>query len=117
MNITGQPIREKPQKLTPKEIADGKEYMGYVKQLPCCICGRAGPSDAHHPICGRYGTRKAPDRDTVPLCKHHHQWGPEAIHNGKETWVSKHGPDTDYIEPTRKRVERLIENSALGEWF
>lgn len=117
MNLTSQPIHEKPRKLTPREIAEGKEYIGYVKRLPCCICGASPPSDAHHPISGRYGTRKAPDASVIPLCKAHHQWGPEAIHNGKSGWEARHGPDTDYIEQTRKRVDRMKEDEILGGCF
>jgi len=72
-------------------------WMGRVKQLPCAICRKPGPSDAHHCFHGRYGTNKAPDRATIPLCKAHHQDGPEAIHNGKATWAEKHGPDYSYL--------------------
>jgi len=79
-------------------------YMRAVKGLPCCICGHPPPSDAHHPICGRYGTRKASDWDVIPLCKAHHQDGPDAIHNNKALWASRHGPDTDYIAPTKARL-------------
>lgn len=75
----------------------GREHMGRVKALPCVICGRPGPSDAHHVICGRYGTRKAPDTHVIPLCKAHHQYGPDAIHNGKASWVAKYGQDTEYL--------------------
>lgn len=81
-----------------------RAYMLMVKQLPCCICGAPPPSDAHHAICGRYSTAKSSDWDTLPLCKRHHQDGSEAIHAGKESWVAKHGPDTDYIPATRAAV-------------
>lgn len=79
-------------------------YMGEVKRLPCCICGAPPPSDAHHCFHGRYGGRKSSDFDVVPLCKRHHQDGPEAIHNAKERWAAKHGPDYGYIEQTRRMV-------------
>ena len=117
------PLRRTPFKSTPKPMkrvsdkrrrhwqsAEGKaefDYMKAVKSLPCCICGRAGPSDAHHCIHDRYGSAKRSGFDTIPLCKSHHQDGPEAIHNGKETWREKHGPDYDYIEPTQKLVASM----------
>ena len=85
------------------------EYIGLVKQLPCAVCGAAGPSDAHHVFHGRYGTRRASDFDVIPLCKRHHQDGPEAIHNIKETWAARHGPDYSYIEQTRKLVGDLFD--------
>ncbi|WP_407473486.1 Ref family recombination enhancement nuclease [Sulfitobacter sp. PM12] len=91
------PLGLKVPKLSAAEIREGKEWMRRVKELPCCICYKHGPSDAHHVIHGRYGTRKAPDKDTIPLCKEHHQDGPEAIHNGKATWMEKHGPDYSYL--------------------
>lgn len=76
---------------------DAAEHMRRVKAMPCVICGKHGPSDAHHVICDRYGTRKASDLDVIPLCKSHHQNGPDAIHNGKASWVAKHGPDHAYL--------------------
>ena len=91
-----------------KDGQAGLAYMGAVKQLPCCICGAPPPSDAHHTICGRYGSRKTSDFDTIPLCKEHHQDGPDAIHNGKSSWVEKYGPDTNYIESTKRLVEKLL---------
>jgi hypothetical protein len=46
---------------------------------------------------GRYGNRKAADTEVIPLCKAHHQDGPDAIHNGKLSWVAKYGPDYSYL--------------------
>lgn len=90
---------------------EGKAAMAYmraVKSLPCCVCGAPGPSDAHHPIHDRYGTRKASDFDVVPLCKIHHQDGPNAIHNGKQSWREQHGPDHGFIDQTRKAVDGTV---------
>lgn len=81
-------------------------YMGEVKKLPCAVCGAPGPSDAHHCFHNRYGSRKSSDYDVIPLCKRHHTDGPEAIHNGKETWRQKHGSDYDYIAATREAIAR-----------
>jgi len=91
-NLTGLPPRQKPQKPPP---AGG--HMAWVKTLPCCVCGRAGPSDAHHVIHDRYGTRRASDWEVVPLCREHHLGGTSAIHTGKETWREHHGPDWSYL--------------------
>ena len=107
MNLTGKgPLglkQPKPERGTPKARA----YMARVKALPCVICHRPGPSDAHHIICDRYGTNKASDFDVIPLCKAHHQDGPEAIHNGKESWVKKHGPDYAYLEVVKEWLASL----------
>ena len=102
VNLTGKgPLglkQPKPERGTTKARA----YMARVKALPCVICHRPGPSDAHHIICDRYGTNKASDFDVISLCKAHHQDGPEAIHNGKESWVKKHGPDHAYLEVVKE---------------
>jgi len=104
----GKPIRKFSAKRKARRASqEGQQalaYMQAVKQLPCAVCGAAPPSDAHHVICDRYGTAKASDWDTVPLCKAHHQDGPEAIHNGKASWRAKHGPDYGYIESTASLV-------------
>jgi len=120
----GKPLRRtpftsktKPMKKVSKAKADyrasdegkaARKYVGMVKQLPCAVCGAPGPSDAHHVIHDRYGSRKSSDFDVVPLCKLHHQDGPDAIHNGKESWREKYGPDHGLIEQTRKRVGEMI---------
>ena len=84
-----------------QEGQDALAYMGKVKGLPCVICGAAPPSEAHHCFHGRYGARKSSDYDTIPLCPEHHRTGPEAVHNAKEAWAAKHGPDYSYIPRVR----------------
>ena len=79
--------------------------MARVKMLPCVICGAAPPSDAHHIICDRYGTTKSSDFETIPLCKRHHQVGPDAIHNGKASWVEKYGPDHSYLDMVKAQLD------------
>ena len=87
-----------------KDGQAGLAYMMAVKALPCAICGAPPPSDAHHCIHDRHGTSKASDFDTIPLCKAHHQIGPDAIHNGKETWREKYGADHSYITATKRAI-------------
>lgn len=79
-------------------------YMEGIKGERCVICDAHPPSDAHHCCHDRYGSKKESGFDTIPLCKAHHQDGPEAIHNGKETWRRKHGPDHSYIKQTRETL-------------
>tara|TARA_R110002012_G_C11579444_1_gene605231 strand:- start:145 stop:534 length:390 start_codon:yes stop_codon:yes gene_type:complete len=102
-----------PQPKEEKKIPDNK-YLNFVKQLPCCICDAWGepygqaPSDAHHPIHGRYSGSKGPDHTALPFCKAHHQtgeYGKLAIHRGKETFEKKYGKDTDFIEVTQDKVK------------
>lgn len=110
MNLTGRPIYTKRGK--PKRDSLSQIYMQTVKHLPCVCCG-VSPCDAHHQHHDRFGTDKASDWDVIPLCKAHHQDGPEAIHNGKETWREKWGADHSYIPQVRMMVERLTEP---GTW-
>ena len=77
--------------------AKARAHLARVKQLPCVICCSPGPSDAHHVFCGRFGSTKASDFEVIPLCKAHHQDGPDAIHNGKASWVEKYGEDHKYL--------------------
>ena len=44
------PLGQKAPKLSPAEIREGKEWMRRVKELPCAICRKSGPSDVHHVI-------------------------------------------------------------------
>jgi hypothetical protein len=74
-----------------------RDHIFRVKQLPCVICNKHGPSDAHHVICGRYGSAKASDMEVIPLCRNCHTEGPDAIHNGKASWVEKYGEDYIYL--------------------
>ena len=85
----------------------GKEHMALVAQMRCVICG-ARPVEVHHVICGRYSTRRAENTATIPLCPPHHRIGPDAIHNGKASWVARYGKDTDYLPAVRMEAARLL---------
>lgn len=96
--------RKKAAHRASKAGQDGLAYMRTVKCLPCAVCGSPPPSDAHHVICGRYGSKRASDFDVIPLCKAHHQNGPDAIHRSKRRWIELFGLDTDYLDRTRRLV-------------
>lgn len=92
------PRRSAPIKSRPKSRSAAKRtHIEAVKRMPCAVCGAPGPSDAHHAICDRYSQRRAPDTFCVPLCKDHHQNGPEAIHQDKTAWVRRWGPDWAFL--------------------
>lgn len=91
------------------------DHLARVRSLPCIICAEWGtrqttPTEAHHVICGRYGTRKVPDRMTLPLCREHHRESDDprklAIHQGKATWAATYGPDYDWLP----RVLDMLES-------
>ena len=50
--------------------------LAAIRQLPCCECGRAAPSQAAHSNFGEHGKGrgiKADDKYTIPLCHNHHR--------------------------------------------
>ncbi|QKW57016.1 hypothetical protein [Stenotrophomonas sp. NA06056] len=53
--------------------------MDAVKLLPCSVCRRPGPSDAHHINQGQHFT-------TVALCKDCHQGSKSGWHGEKIMW-------------------------------
>jgi len=61
-----------------------KEYLAWVREQPCCVCGRPA-DDAHHLIgvghMGGVGT-KAPDSMAMPVCRAHH----DEIHRDPNLW-------------------------------
>jgi hypothetical protein len=100
-NLAGLP----PLGLKPPKPKPNREHIAKVKALPCVICHAPPPSDAHHCIHDRYGTQRVADECTIPLCKAHHQQGPDAIHNGKESWRAKYGADHEYLPVVRDIIE------------
>ena len=110
------PLGQKGERLHEAKRPDGKDpaYLAAIHKLSCCICSAWGiaqqtPTQAHHTICGRYGQRKTPDRQAIPLCRAHHitgEGGLIAIHQSKSAWVSEYGNDVDYIAITQDLVDR-----------
>lgn len=64
-------------------------YLKWLRARPCCVCGRAPPSEAMHirmtclaidkPITGM--GRKPDDKYALPGCAWDHREGPESQHN------------------------------------
>lgn len=57
-----------------------KAHIERVKSLPCSLCGRSAPSDAHHLLEGRIQGRRSAHFCTIPLCKDCHQGERNGIH-------------------------------------
>lgn len=94
----------------------GLYYMGLVRQLPCIICYEWGmiqksKTEAHHPIHGRFATRKEDDLTVIPLCQGHHVQGFDKtkveLHAHPSKWKRIYGPDHQFIERTQDAIERL----------
>ena len=106
-NLAGlPPLGLKAPKLARGTVA-GRLHMARVAALRCVVCGHPGPSEVHHVICGRYGQRKAPDDQTIPLCFACHR-GPQGIHANKAAWVELNGPDTDFLP--------VVADMLAGTW-
>lgn len=108
------PLGLKGEQPKAKKRPDGKDpaYIKAIHDLPCCICDAWGfvqqsSTQAHHTIFGRYGQRKTPDRQAIPLCWHHHQ-GPDGVHTRREWWEESFGPDTDWIAGTQDMLAHLL---------
>ena len=84
--------------------AAGRRHMGRVKALDCVVCGRSGPSDAHH--CRSDGMARD-DFKTIPLCKECHQ-GQNGYHNAKASWEAANGKDHEYLA--------VVADIIAGEW-
>lgn len=128
----GKPMRRiSPKKAKYRSSDEGKaglHYMGLVKDLPCCVCGKPGPSEAHHcqdrpphGVAHPYnqlpcGGRKSGDMDTIPLCTEcHSDQYPLGYHKSPERWNERHGADWTYIEATRQAVAEL-ETGLMAAW-
>jgi len=62
------------------------EQAQRCRESPCCVCG-ARPSDPHHDPARSLGGL---DRDTLPLCRPHHD---ERHRIGRPAFEKKHGVD------------------------
>src|SRR5450631_1524837 len=69
-----------------------KEYLAWIREMPCIACGIEGQSEAAHT--GRDGGmgQKASDYSCVPLCADCHTQAPGAYHRiGKRAFEERHG--------------------------
>lgn len=56
-----------------------REHLRRVKEMPCGVCGTAGPSDAHH-------IKQGLQYLCIPLCKDCHQGSFNGIHGQARIW-------------------------------
>lgn len=108
MNLSGRPVAQKP----PPRVSD-PTYLARVAALGCIVCEAFGlaqlsPTQVHHCIHDRFGTRRAGDDDTIPLCEGHHQGNFDtsklALHRAPALWRRTYGPDHSYIGAVRARL-------------
>jgi len=106
-------MRKEPMGLKVGKAKPDPKYLAKVRTLPCCICEAFGfqqtsQTQAHHPICERYGRERVPDHEAIPLCEGHHQGlldtSKIAIHKDRAAWVDWFGSDREYIASTQDRL-------------
>ena len=107
-----------------------RDHLAFIRQLPCCVCGRT-PCDAAHVRTGTDGAmaRKPSDRHVVPLCNG--DWfapAPQGCHQtqhifGEQSFWDDHADPLDLAAKlwslSRKyEGEKLIEMGryAIEEW-
>lgn len=85
----------------PSMTAAERRHVDRVKQLPCSVCDKPGPSDAHEIEQGEWYT-------SVSLCEDCHRGSVNGIHGQRRIW----------------NVKKINELRALGitvrrvvEWF
>lgn len=76
-----------------------RRYLAAVKELPCGVCGTAGPSDAHHIV-------QHQQYLCIPLCKDCHQGSFNGIHGQKRIWNVLKKTELSVLNET---IERLIK--------
>lgn len=47
-------------------------HLRFLREMPCALCGIAGPSDAHHATYNRGMGQRGHDHEAFPLCHRHH---------------------------------------------
>lgn len=115
-------MRRKPPRRIAKRLAD-RPYVRFVKALPCCVCGRPGPSDASHVTlsANQKGIgMKVPDDQVVPKCREHHRdweqrrgrfakWSREERWSQAAAWVA-----AVQLLATPETYEQALTFSELG---
>lgn len=92
------PLEKRKRPKSPAEKREGRDevYKHKVRSLPCCVCGKAPPSEVHHLKCagGRGMGKRSDDKWGVPMCHEHHVNGVERVGSKNEVaWFRKRGID------------------------
>jgi hypothetical protein len=68
-----------------------------VKEMPCGVCGQAGPSDAHH-------IEQHQQYLCIPLCKDCHQGSFNGIHGQKRIWSVYKQTEMSVLNETLRKL-------------
>ncbi|HEX8894443.1 MAG TPA: Ref family recombination enhancement nuclease [Terriglobales bacterium] len=94
----------------PAATAAEKRHMDAVVRLGCIACRNSGlgetPCEIHHVRFLAGAGQRASHMDVLGLCPPHHRTGGHgiAIHDGRETWESIHGTESDLLAQTRREL-------------
>jgi hypothetical protein len=82
-------------KAAERREGNSKAHLALIRQLPCCLTGKFGPSDPHHLLEGlaheRGVGRKATDRWALPVCRAKHDELHRVGSRQEHAWFRKHG--------------------------
>jgi hypothetical protein len=81
-----------------------EKHIEQVKELPCSVCNKEPPSDAHHILEGRIPGRKCSGFCTIPLCKDCHQGSHNGIHGNQFMWKIMKKTELDCLAETIKKL-------------
>ncbi|MBP9131021.1 MAG: hypothetical protein KBF50_12165 [Steroidobacteraceae bacterium] len=74
-----------------------REHLARVKALPCSICDRPGPSEAHHIRQGRHFA-------TVAVCEDCHRGAFAGWHGQKRAWAVRKMDELAALDVTLRRM-------------
>lgn len=77
--------------------AADKRHIAKIKEMPCGVCGAAGPSSAHHLEQGSQYT-------VIPLCMDCHQGAHNGIHGQKRIWNVLKKTELSVLNDTIRRL-------------
>lgn len=74
-----------------------KAHLAKVKELACGVCGRHGPSEAHH-------VEQHQQYTAIPLCADCHRGGHNGIHGQKRIWNVLKKSELSVLNDTIRRL-------------
>jgi hypothetical protein len=80
-----------------KLSANERLHLARIKEMPCGVCGQAGPSDAHH-------VEQHMQYLCIPLCKDCHQGSHNGIHGRKSIWNVMKKNELSVLNETIRRL-------------
>jgi len=83
--------------LNNKPTSRERLHLGRIQEMPCGVCGQAGPSDAHH-------IEQHQQFLCIPLCKDCHQGSFNGIHGQKRIWAVHKETEMTVLNETLRKL-------------